>query len=85
MDNYSSKYDSFILLGDLNLELTELAGRDFCEIFSCKILIKDNACLKNPLKLSCIDLVITNSNNYKHFSNETFMIDVKKKYYSNDF
>ena len=60
MDNYSSKYDNFILLGDLDSEPTESTVRDFCEIFGCKNLIKDNTCLKNPLKPSSIDLIITN-------------------------
>ena len=32
LDNYSSKYDNFILLGDLNWKPTESAVRDFCEI-----------------------------------------------------
>ena len=116
MDNYSSKYDNFILLGDFNSEPTESAVRDFCEIYSCKNLIKDNTCFKNPSKPSCIDLIITNRpksfqnsvtvetglsdfhkmtltvmkvfykkqkpniatyRNYKHFSNEAFMFDVK--------
>ena len=60
LDNYSSKYDNFILLGDLNSEPTESAVRDFCQIYGCKNLIKDNTCFKNPEKLSCIDLIITN-------------------------
>ena len=30
LDNYSSKYDKFILLGGLNSEPTESAVRDFC-------------------------------------------------------
>ena len=60
LDNYSSKYDNFILLGDLNSEPTESAVRDFCEIYSCKNLIKDNTCFGNPSKPSCIDLIITN-------------------------
>ena len=30
LDNYSSKYGKFILLGDLNSEPTESAVRDFC-------------------------------------------------------
>ena len=59
LDNYSSKYDNFIILGDLNLKPTESAVRDFCEMYSCKNLIKDNTCFKNPLK-PCIDLIITN-------------------------
>ena len=116
MNNYSSKYDNFILLDDLNSEPTESAVRDFCEIYSCKNLIKDNTCFGNPSKPSCIDLIITNRpksfqnsvtvetglsdfykmtltvmtvfhkkqktnivtyRNYKHFSNEAFMFDVK--------
>ena len=116
MDNYSLKYDNFILLGDLNSEPTESAVKDFCEIYSCKNLIKDNTCFKNPLQPSCFDLIITNKpksfqnsvavetglpdfhkmtltvmkvfckkqktnivtyRNYKHFSNEAFMLDVK--------
>ena len=60
MGNYSTKYDNFILLGDLNLEPTESAVQDFCESYSCKNIIKDNTCLNNPLKPSCIDLIITN-------------------------
>ena len=59
LDHYSSKYDNFILLGNLNSEPTESAVKDFCEIYSCKNLIKDNICFKNPLKPSCIDLIIT--------------------------
>ena len=52
LDNYSSKYDNFILLGDFNSEPTESAVRDFCKDNTC--------CFKNPSKPSCIDLVITN-------------------------
>ena len=60
LDNYSSKYDNFILLGHLNSEPTESAVRNFCQIYGCKNLIKDNTCFKNPEKPSCIDLIITN-------------------------
>ena len=116
LDNYSPKYDNFILLGDLNSEPTGSAVKEFCEINSCKNLIKDDTCFKNLLKPSCIDLIITNRpksfqnsvtvetrlsdfhkmtltvmkvfyknqkpnnvtyRNYKHFSNEAFILDVK--------
>ena len=33
LDNYFSKYDNFILLGDFNSELNESAVRDFCQIY----------------------------------------------------
>ena len=42
LDNYSSKYDKCILLGDLNSESPESAVRDFCQIYGCKNHIKDN-------------------------------------------
>ena len=60
LDNYSSKYDNFILLGDLNSEPTESTVRDFCQTYGCKTLIKDKTSFKNPEKPSCIDLIITN-------------------------
>ena len=63
LDNYSSKYDSFILLGDLNSEPAESTVRDFCQIYGCKNLIKDNTCFKNREKSSCIDLILTNIQN----------------------
>ena len=60
MDNSSSKYDNFIIIGDPNSELTESAVGVFCKIYGCKNLIKDNTCFNNPEKPSCIDLIITN-------------------------
>ena len=115
LDIYSSKYDNFILLGNLNSEPTESAVKDFCEIYSCRNLVKDKTCFKNLLKPSCIDLTtnrpksfqnsvtvetrlsdfhkmtltvmkvfykkqkpnIVTYRNYKHFSNEAFMFDLK--------
>ena len=60
MDNYSSEYDKFIIIGDLNSKKAESAVRDFCQIYDCKNQIKDNTCFKNPQKPSFIDLIITN-------------------------
>ena len=52
LDNYSSKYDNFIFLGDLNPEPAESPVRDFCQIYGCKNLIKDKKIniRKNPEK-----------------------------------
>ena len=60
MNKYSSKYDNFILLGDLNSEPTEPVARDFSQIYGCKNLIIDNICFKNLEKPSCIGVIITN-------------------------
>ena len=80
MDKYSSKYGNFILLGDLNSEPTEPAARDFCQIYGCKNLIKDNCNFKIPEKPSCVNLIITNRP--KCFKNsvtlETFLSDFHK-------
>ena len=60
LDNYSSKYGNFILLGNLNSESAESPVRDFCQIYGYKNLIKHNTCFENLEKPSCIDLIITN-------------------------
>ena len=48
------------LLCDLNSEPTKPEVRDFCQVYGCKNLNKDNTCFKNLEKSSCIDLIITN-------------------------
>ena len=60
LDLLLSKYDNFMLIGDLNAEPTEAAVSDFCEIYNLKHLIKDKTCFKNPTKPTCIDLIVTN-------------------------
>ena len=57
---YSSKYDNFILLGDLNSKPKEQSVEDFCQVCNCKNVIKGNTCFKNPANSCCIDLLITN-------------------------
>ena len=64
LDNYSSKYDNFTVVGDLNAEPTESAVRDFCQIYGCENLIKDNSCIKNLEKPSSIDLIIIKGPKY---------------------
>ena len=60
LDLLLSKYDNFMLIGDLNAEPTEAAVSDFCEIYNLKHLTKDKTCFKNPTKPTCIDLIVTN-------------------------
>ena len=60
LDLLLSKYDNFMLIGDLNAEPPEATVSDFCEIYNLKHLIKDKTCFKNPTKPTCIDLIITN-------------------------
>ena len=60
LDLLLSKYDNFMLIGDLNAEPAEATVSDFCEIYNLKHLIRDKTCFKNPTKPTCIDLIITN-------------------------
>ena len=34
--------------------------RDFCHVYNCQNIIKDQTCFKNPHNSSCVDLFITN-------------------------
>ena len=58
--NSNSKYDNFIALGDLNAEPTNEALYDFCQVYGCSNIVKENTCYKNLENPSCIDLIITN-------------------------
>ena len=55
-----STSDNLLLIGDLNVELTEVAVSNFCEIYYLKHLIKDKTRFKNPTNPTCIDLIVTN-------------------------
>ena len=59
LDTYSSRYDNFILLGDVNTEPKKQSAKDFCQVYNCKNIIKGNTSFKNPANQSYIDLFIT--------------------------
>ena len=71
LDLLLSKYDNFMLIGDLNAEPTKATVSDFCEIYNLKYLIKDKTCFKNPTKPTCIDLIVTNRP--KYFQDSVFI------------
>ena len=51
-----------MLLGDLNIESSDPALNDFCNVYNLFSLVKEPTCFKNPDKPShiCIDLFLTN-------------------------
>ena len=59
LDSYVSSYDNFLVIGDLNSEISEMAMSEFCETYNLQNLVKDPTCCKNPSKLTCIDLILT--------------------------
>ena len=77
--DFNSKYDSFILLGDLNAEPTNEAVNDFSQVIGW-ITFKKNTCFKNPQNPSCIDLIITNKPRSfeRSMAIETGLFDVNK-------
>ena len=61
LDLYSANYDNLLLMGDFNVNTSELNMKDFCDSYGFKSLIKVPTCFKNPENPSCIDLILTNN------------------------
>ena len=59
-NQYFSKYDNIIALGDFNAEMSNNHLQEFCAIFSLTNLIKESTFLKNPEKPTGIDHILTN-------------------------
>ena len=49
------------MLGDFNAENTEPILSEFLEQYEAKKIMKNKTCFKNPDRLTCIDLFLTNS------------------------
>ena len=59
-NQFFSKYDKIIALGDFNAEMPNNYLQEFCAIFSLTNLIKESTCFKNPEKPTGIDHILTN-------------------------
>ena len=60
MDEYSKLYQSFLFLEDFNASVSEKCLEEFCNSNGLNSLIKKPTCFKNPVKPTCIDLILTN-------------------------
>ena len=60
LDTQMKIYDNCFIVGDFSSEMTESAMENFCGTYHLHNLIKDPTCFKNPVKPSCIDLLLTN-------------------------
>ena len=45
-----SSYKNFLVTGDLNSEINDVATSQFCETYNLQDLVKDSTCHKNPSK-----------------------------------
>ena len=59
-DRNSSRYDKYLCIGDFNLEISDTALRNFCNLYKLRDLIRELTCFKNPGKPSSVDLFLTN-------------------------
>ena len=60
IDRNSSRYNKYLSIGDFNLETSEIALRNFCDLYKLKNVVREPICFKNPDNPSCIDLFLTN-------------------------
>ena len=47
-------------MDDFNVEPNDGTMKIFCQIYSCKSIVKDKTRFKNLINSTCIDLIITN-------------------------
>ena len=60
IDKFMGNYENMIILGDLNVETSEVIMKDFCEMYNFRNLINEPTCYKNAKNPSCIDVILTN-------------------------
>ena len=59
-DIYTSKYDNLIFLGDFNARVEDTDTKMFCSSYNLASTVNKATSCKNPDKLTCIDLNLTN-------------------------
>ena len=59
LDNFSTKYGGFVLLGDFNVQENETILSEFLNTYNAKKIIKNKTCFKIIENPSCVDLIIT--------------------------
>ena len=51
-------------MGELNSKISETLMNSFCNLYNLKCLVQERTCYKNPERPSCIDLLLSNCENY---------------------
>ena len=80
LDSYMSNHDNFLVTGDLNSEISQMAMSEYCETCNLQNLVKDPTYYKNRSKPICIDLILTNfPKSFQHIrAIETVLSDFHK-------
>ena len=71
LDHHISNLENFILLGDFNSEINEIALKNFCDTYNLENLVTEATCFKSHLNPSSIDLILTNRP--RSFQNTTIL------------
>ena len=67
LDNLSTKYDRFVLLGDFNVQENEIILPEFLNAYNAKNIVKTKTCFKSIENPTCVDLIITDkSGSFQH-------------------
>ena len=56
VDRYSSKYQQFLIAGDVNMQEGNVRLDDFLNEYNAKNMVKEPTCFKSTENPSCIDL-----------------------------
>ena len=75
-----SNHDNFLVTGDFNSEISQMAMSEYCETCNLQNLVKDPTYYKNRSKPICIDLILTNfPKSFQHIrAIETVLSDFHK-------
>ena len=60
LDLFITKYERLVFLGDFNYGMEDTSIKVFCSNYNLTSMINKPTCYKNPDKLTCIDLILTN-------------------------
>ena len=59
LDSFSNKFENFLLMGDLNCEISENEINNFMDSYNFTSIVKEPTCFKSA-KPRCNDLILTN-------------------------
>ena len=59
LENFSKKYDRFVLLSNFNVQENETMLSEFLNAFNAKNIVKNKTCFESIENPSCVDLIIT--------------------------
>ena len=69
LDDFSTKHDGFVLLGDFNVQENETILSEFLNAYNAKNIVKNKTCFKSIENPSCVDLIVTDKPGNFHHAN----------------